>query len=63
MRRVELHHETARNADTLALWDDDFDSFCDERYTLGTSAKNKIHSQKMSRDTVAGLKQIKQELA
>ena len=28
---VELHQETARNADILALWDDDFDSFCDER--------------------------------
>lgn len=28
---VELHHETARNADTLAQWEDDFDSFCDER--------------------------------
>lgn len=28
---VELHLETARNADTLAQWEDDFDSFCDER--------------------------------
>ena len=26
---TELHQETARNADTLAMWEGDFDSFCE----------------------------------
>lgn len=27
---AEMHQETARNADKLAMWEDDFDSFCDD---------------------------------
>jgi len=27
---TEMHQETARNADKLAMWEDDFDSYCDD---------------------------------
>jgi len=34
---VELHQETARNADMLNVWEDDFDSFCEDDWDKNDS--------------------------
>ena len=31
---TEIHQETARNADTLAMWEDDFDTYCEDAKTI-----------------------------